>query len=105
VEIGSTRKVVVLVMAFLCFIGGILGQEFISFLSNFNITIGLNSYLQKVLVYFITLALGFFVYKWIVIKLKLFAKAREIELSFNDICLSVVIFFGVTTLYLLVKYV
>ncbi len=103
-DVSTVRKIVVLFMAMLCFIGGIFGQKFISFLFNFNVSIGFIPYMEKVMIYFATLILGVFIYKWVIVKNKLFTRAREFELSFNDICLSIVIFFGITTVYLLVKH-
>ncbi|SHH27262.1 complex I subunit 5 family protein [Clostridium grantii] len=92
-NINLNRTIVVLFLGMVCFLGGVFGEKIIYILFNQKIHITLQSYLHKAEVYLLTLIAGFFFYKFVILKWKFLHKVREIELSFNGICISVISFF------------
>lgn len=103
-HIDIYRRTVTVLLAAICFIGGIFGQSFISLLFNFKVSIDWISYAQKAAIYIVTLAVGTLIYKKVIAKSRILYRVREIELGFNDICVSMTFFFSMTALYLAIKY-
>jgi multicomponent Na+:H+ antiporter subunit D len=92
-KIKLNRTIVVLFLGIICFVGGVFGEKIIYILFSQKIHISLESYLHKAEVYLLTIIAGFLFYKFIILKWKILHKVREIELSFNGICISIVSFF------------
>ncbi|WP_461207653.1 complex I subunit 5 family protein [Clostridium sp. DL1XJH146] len=99
-NISFNKKLVVLTLGAICFLGGIFGEEIILFLFSQENHISVGSYIHKGQVYIISIIAGVIIYNFIILKSKLLNKVREIELSFNYICLSIVIFFFLMTVLL-----
>ncbi len=95
--VSFNRKLVVLTLGVVCFLGGIFGEKIIFFLFSQEIHISFESYIHKGQVYIISIIVGYIVYKFIILKSHLLHKVREIELNFNYICLSIVSFFFLMT--------
>jgi multicomponent Na+:H+ antiporter subunit D len=104
-QIDICQKAIIIVLGTLCFAGGVYGQGFIKVLFNQKVTIDIVSYMQKAMVYLVSLAAGAIIYKKIILRSKLLYRIKEIEFSFNDICLSITLFLCTMTLYLAVKYI
>jgi multicomponent Na+:H+ antiporter subunit D len=102
--IHPCRSAVVLLLGIICFIGGIFGRSFLEYLFNIQVEINLLSYFEKSLLYLVMLGAGWLVYKRLILKPGVLNKVREMDLSFNNICLSIVAFFFVTLIYLAIKY-
>lgn len=98
-KIKFNQQFVIIILGLICFIGGILGSQFIQALFNYQISIDVESYFQKAFIYIISLIVGLGLYK-VIIKSQIFHKIKEMEFSFNEVCLSIAIFFAVTVLYL-----
>jgi multicomponent Na+:H+ antiporter subunit D len=103
-KIPINQKMVLSILASICFLGGILGHIFIGFLFNVHINISLTSYIEKTIMYIISLIVGLVFYKYVYKKIKAFKLIREIELSFNHICFSIVSFFTVMLVYMLSQF-
>jgi multicomponent Na+:H+ antiporter subunit D len=103
-KVHPCRTAVVLLLGSMCFVGGIFGKRILEFLFNLQIEIDWTSYVQKALLYLVMLGVGWLVYRIFVLKPRLLNKVRELDLCFNDICLSIAIFFFVTLFYLAIKY-
>lgn len=97
-KIKTNRTLIVLVLGMVCFLGGILGEQIVYILFNQKIHISVEAYYHKAQIYFVSLIGGYLVYKFIILRWHLLHKVREIELSFNYICLSIVSFFFFMTI-------
>lgn len=95
------QKLAILILGGFCLAGGIFGVQFIKLLFNINISVSLDGYVRKAIVYMISLIIGWFFYTYLYSKIGLFKKIREIELTFNQICFSIVLFFAGMFSYLL----
>lgn len=103
-KITVNQKFVILLLASFCFIGGIMGSQLISFLFNVEIQVSLTGYIEKSIIYMISLLLAFLFYQFAYSKISLFKRIREIELSLPSLCLSIVVFFAGILSYLMMVY-
>jgi multicomponent Na+:H+ antiporter subunit D len=98
------QKIVIGLLGLTCFVGGIFGANFIEFLFNVDVQISIDGYIRKSIIYVVSLVFGVFFYRVLYHRLGLFNKIREIELPFNEICLSIVIFFACLYSYLQITF-
>lgn len=98
------QKFIIFTLGIFCFIGGILGTQLVKLFFDITVHITIYSYLKKTLLYFSSLIIGVLFYKFLYKKIKLFKKIREIDLSFNQICLSITIFFTFILCYMVIIY-
>ena len=95
-KIDKCQQVAVLVLGLFCLAGGILGEQFILFLFNLNISVDRLGYLQKSIFFGLSVIAGFLIFKYFISVSPFFKKIREIELGFRGICVSIGVFFAVT---------
>ena len=88
------QKIIISLLGTLCFLGGILGIKLIELFFNVKLQITFNSYLIKSILYILSIIIGFLFYRYIYSKVKLFNHIREINFSFNQICLTIAIYFS-----------
>lgn len=103
-KLPINQKIVILSLAGLTFIGGIFGPFFINYLFGISANISLANYLVKFFIYFASLAFGYFFYLFLYQRIGLFRKIREIELSFNQLMMSMFTFFLFLFTYLTLTY-
>jgi multicomponent Na+:H+ antiporter subunit D len=99
-NIDVYSKVVVMIMGTACLIGGIFGKQLISFLFDQQLMVDPYSYFEKGLIFFITILIGILLYFGWISKSKLIVKVRQMELSFNNMCVAIVTFFSILLAYL-----
>ncbi len=99
----TVQKFIVLIMGIMCLAGGIFAKQFIGFAFNQYLRVDPLSYMEKTLMFMFSLLIGSFIYFGIIEKYKLIKTVKSFELSFNDICLVIFIFFSFLFLYLKVK--
>jgi multicomponent Na+:H+ antiporter subunit D len=92
-HIGWNQKFVILLLAATCFLGGILGPIIMSVMFDFEVYVSASSYLSKLFIYLFTLLVGILFYKYVYLQMRLFTKIRELELTFNQVIMAIVIFF------------
>ncbi|TYQ15606.1 UNVERIFIED_CONTAM: multisubunit sodium/proton antiporter MrpD subunit [Acetivibrio alkalicellulosi] len=97
-KIDNYRRSITIVLSFMCFIGGILGQFFVKFLFNHTVIFDFSNYFQNIILFILTLIAGLVIYKYIIPKLKWLSRIKEVELDFNNICLLITLFFIIVTL-------
>ncbi|MFZ7131747.1 MAG: complex I subunit 5 family protein [Eubacteriales bacterium] len=90
----------VMVMGGLCFVGGIFGSEFISFLFNMELSFAFMSYVEKMLAFIGSLIVGIIIYYVWLRKVNFRDTFNKLELSFNSMCLAITLFFSITLIYL-----
>ncbi|MCL1862987.1 MAG: hypothetical protein FWF78_05435 [Defluviitaleaceae bacterium] len=91
------RTVPVVIMGAICLVGGIFGPQMIYILFRYSVTVDFFGYVQKSLIFFGSLVVGYAVYKFAVNeKLK---NIGDINFSFKSICASLGVFFGIMLLW------
>ncbi|GKX32174.1 hypothetical protein SH1V18_46540 [Vallitalea longa] len=88
------QKIAISLLGTLCFLGGIFGIRLIKLLFNISLLITFDGYLIKSILYIFSIILGILFYKFIYNKIKIFNHIREINLSFNQICLTITVYFS-----------
>ncbi len=81
----------------MCFIGGVFGEYFVKFLFNYTVDFDWLYYFQNVILFVFTTFTGLIIYKFITPKMAWLTKIKGIEMDFNNVCLSIAIFFLVVT--------
>ena len=93
-RIPVPQKAVVGILGLLCFVGGIFGHYLVGVFFELHIKWEVKDYLVKLLIYLGSIAIGLLFYHFIYKKVKLFHTLREIELTFNELTMSIVTFFA-----------
>lgn len=88
----------------ICLTGGLLGTHIIRFLFVETVQVTVLGYLQKSFFYLCSWVIGILFYKYFYAKIKVFKKIQKVELSFNAIVLSIVIFFSGLLSFMLLLY-
>jgi multicomponent Na+:H+ antiporter subunit D len=95
-KIERNKQTVVMTMGVLCLAGGLFGQQTIAFLFGIDVSVDRMGYLEKVLLFILSLAAGYVVYKYIIARNKpFFAKMRRLEFGFRGICTLMGAYFAV----------
>ncbi len=103
--VNGFQNTSILVLGIICVIGGIWGQSLISILFNQEMTIPILSQLEKGAIYILSLAVGYLIYKYFVLKTAFFKYLKLFELDFNGICLSLTGFMVSIFIYLSIIYI
>jgi len=98
------QKFIILLLSSICFLGGILGPVFTDILFNLQVTISPASYLEKMFVYLISIGLGILFYYYLYHRIGLFKKIREVELSYNQIVMTMIIFYSSFLIFMIARY-
>ena len=93
------RQSVALGLGVICFWFGVFGGQAIWFLFNRQVGIGLMGYLEKSLVFCLSLGAGFLIYRYFLAKKDFLPRLRGLELSFKAMILSIGVFFAVLLVY------
>jgi len=103
-KIRLNQKIAIMTLSIICFIGGIMGPQIMDYIFHIHIEIGLSDIFDKLVIYLISMAFGIFFYLVLYHRISLFKKIREVELSFNQIVMSMFIFFTAFFSYMMVFY-
>lgn len=92
-DIRWNQKLVIGLLSLICFVGGIFGEPIVNYI--FSISMHIDSYvfIEKGIIYVISLIIGVLFYRYIYHHMRLFKEIRSLDLTFNTICMSIVIFF------------
>ncbi len=93
------KKVVVLFLGVLCFLGGIFGVPIINTFTNNNLYINVNLYIEKSIVYAVSLFFAVLTYKYIIAKRPVIYKLNKYVLNFQQIIMAMVLFFISVSVY------
>jgi multicomponent Na+:H+ antiporter subunit D len=99
-NISKIRSLPVLILSVMCLLGGILSEPIISFLFNVQMSPNLIDYLEKSLLFFISLGIAYLLYRFVISKVNLYKIASRLELGFNGVCISMGVFLLVMILYI-----
>lgn len=92
-KVRKNESIAIGFLSFTCFIGGVFGFYFVEYFFGIHAELTLSAYIEKLLTYLVSLLIGFLFYQFAYHRLGLFHKIREVELTFNQIVGSIVIFF------------
>lgn len=87
------KKIVISLLALTTFLGGIFGPFLSNFFFGFQKAISLSDYLIKLAIYLLSLSGCYLFYRFLYPKIRLFQKIRQIELGFNQVALSIFLYF------------
>jgi len=82
----------------LCFVGGIFGEEIMSFLFNVHFQMSFYGFIEKLIILTASWIVGLLVYRYVLRgdrNYKIFRRIRAIDLNFRGICFSIGAFFVV----------
>lgn len=102
VKLRPNQSIVILLLATTTFLGGLFGSFFSSFLFGVAKEIYISDYFIKLAIYLVSICACYLFYRFLYPKIGLFQKIRQIELSFNEIVLSMFLFFCGMYLYLVI---
>jgi len=99
IKVDICQQAAVLIMGILCLAGGIFWEQSIKFLFNTSVKVDTAGYFQKTVLFFISVAVGYLIFKFYIKKSKLLKRIRAIELGFREICICIGLFFALIMLY------
>lgn len=96
------KVLLLLVLALFCLLGGIWGVDLMNFLWGQNFQITISSYLEKTFYFTISVSLSFLILIFIrpKVQIRSLKKLKSLDVSFNTVCLSVLLYFSSLTAYL-----
>ncbi len=98
------QSVIIMLLAVICFIGGVMGPYFMGLFFDFHVDISVSSYVGKLFSYLLSLAIGVCFYLFVYHRIAFFRKIRELELSYNQIVFSMIIFYSGFLMYMMMRY-
>ena len=98
------QRFVVLFLGFICFLGGILGPWLMYLFFGFKVEISFASTASKFFIYLLNVVIAALFYFLLYHKIKLFQKIREMELYYNQIITSIILFYSGFLAYLYIIY-
>ena len=99
VKISVLKQIAIMAMGILCFVTGIFGVQSIEFLFGVTASIDVWGYLEKVVIFFVSLVAGYLIYKYYVKKSALLKRLKHFELGFRGICAAMGVFFAVILVF------
>ncbi len=93
ISIPYNKYFVFYTMSFLSLLGGVFGTKVMNFIYDLDFHIDTKAYVQKTLVYFIMLLMGYLFYNYVYNKITVFRKIRNIEYDFRYLVSIILIFF------------
>jgi multicomponent Na+:H+ antiporter subunit D len=96
------KVLLLLVLALFCLLGGIWGVDLMNLLWGQNFQITISSYLEKTVYFTISVSLSFLILIFIrpKVQIRSLKKLKSLDVSFNTVCLSVLLYFSSLTAYL-----
>ena len=95
VKVDKCRQYTTLVLGLFCCFGGIFGAQFIEFLFGVQVSVNVFGYIEKVVVFLASLAIGYLIYKYFVKSSSLLGYISKARLNFRGMCASMGLFFAV----------
>jgi len=99
-KIPPSRTIVCLFLGATCLVLGIFGAPIIEFLFGVQVKIDTTGYIQKSLVFAASVVGAWLIYRFAVRDRSFWKRIRTLDLGFNKIAMSVVLFFCILTAYL-----
>lgn len=87
------QKFIIGILGILCLIGGLFGHYLVGIFFEISIAWSLSNYVEKFLIYLLSALLAIAFYQFIYKPTPIFQTIQEIQLTFNELVLSIVTFF------------
>jgi len=94
VKIPAEQQAAAFVLGAMCFVTGVFGVQSVQFLFNTPVTVDPLGYLEKAGIFFASVIIGFFIFKYYVKTSKLLKQLGRFELSFRGACACIGAFFA-----------
>jgi len=98
--IPINKQIAIIALGLICFVGGIFGSEFITFLFNVEVSIDTAGYLEKTAFFAGSVLVGILFCKYFVQKSKLLKRLRAIDFGFRGTCVALGGFFATVLIVL-----
>ncbi len=92
------KRITLVALAVLCVLGGIFGNQLVNLVFDVDLTINIVSYLEKTLIYAVTMFGAYLFYKFYLSKSRLVYKLSDFSMNFLQIVLCMVLFYITITL-------
>jgi len=90
------RQVSTFILGIFCFVLGILGEPAIGFLFDMPVSVSVAGYIEKVIIFSVSLTAGYFIYKFLLKNNDtLMTRIRKFDLGFRGICVCMGVFFAI----------
>ena len=99
VKISAFKQISIMIMGVLCFVTGVFGVQSIEFLFGVTLSVDVMGYVEKIIIFFVSLAAGYLIYKYYVKKSALLKRLKHFELGFRGICAAMGVFFAVILIF------
>jgi multicomponent Na+:H+ antiporter subunit D len=99
-KVAKLRRVIICILAAMCFLGGLLGSRIIEVLFKFEVQVNASEYSIKMIIFVLSVIAAYFIYSKVLKDKKFLRKIRDYDIGLNGIALSIVIFFVILTGYL-----
>ncbi len=98
-KISALKKFTLIILSAFCLLGGVFGQNVISFIADKQFEIDMVSYAQKALVFFVMSACCYAFYKFVIAKNNGIYKFQKYSLNFQQIVMAMLVFFIATAIF------
>ena len=95
VKAEKSRTIPVVILGGMCFFGGIFSTWFIEYLFHMQAGISLAGYIRKALIFAVSAAVGFVLYKKVVKGNSFLVRLGAVNFGFKKVCFAMSVFFGV----------
>lgn len=96
IHISTQRYMAIIAMGAICFIGGAFGMTFINILFDVKVEVDLYSYITKSGLYLVSIIAGLVLYNNVLKDREFMTKGYSLDMSFNNVAISIFSFFVVT---------
>ena len=98
-KISLLQQIPILVLGFMCFVFGIVGQPLITLLFHTEARVDGMGYMEKSSIFFASLVVGFLIYKYIVKDNPVLKRVKQVDLGFREICIAIGMFFAAILIF------
>ena len=102
-HVPANRRVILMLLGALCLFGGIFGGTAIRGLFGITVAIDAHEYLVKSIIYAVSLAAAYLIYLSGLTQSKAFKRIRALDFGFNEIALTLPVFFCILLGYLMLS--
>ncbi len=96
------KRMVIFFLGLACIAGGVFGTQIMQFVFNASLSINTGQYIQKSVIYVLSLVASYFIFKYLIKGNAVFEKFGRISFNFQQIIMAMVAFFVTVNLALLI---
>lgn len=88
------QQVPIITLGLLCFVFGVFGEQVIYYFLNWEGQMYLRGYIQKSVIFAVSVIVGYFLLKYVVQGRAIFTRIRDADLGFRGMCAAIGVFFA-----------